>query len=68
MSFEGAESGRVGEVLDFLIDLQEPLQDLVLVRVRIEWTSPNEAGARRFGASFLDSSKGWLASGEDTVH
>ncbi len=67
MCFQGSLPLRPGEVADFLLDLKEPLEDLVLVRARIEWKS--DAGKMQlFGARFLDSSKGWLAGVDDTIH
>jgi hypothetical protein len=49
------------------MDLETPLQDLVLVRARVEWEGKNDSAGRVFGARFLDSSKGWLAGADDIV-
>jgi hypothetical protein len=68
MCFQGSLQLHPGDVVDFLIDLKMPLEDLVLVRARIEWESAGGAKGRLFGARFLDSSKGWLAGVDDTVH
>ena len=68
MCFHGSASLRAGDVVDFLIDLQKPLQDLVLVKARVEWEGEADATGRVFGARFLDSSKGWLAGVDDTIH
>lgn len=68
MCFHASEPLHAGDVLDFLLDLETPLQDLVLVRARIEWEGEAGANGRVFGARFLDSSKGWLAGVDDTVH
>lgn len=68
MCFHGSMAFRTGDVADFLIDLETPLNDLVLVRARIEWEGASDAQGRLYGARFLDSSKGWLAGVDDTVH
>ena len=68
MCFHGSLPLHAGDVADFLIDLKTPLKDLVLVKARIEWEGPAGGKARLFGARFLDSSKGWLAGVDDTVH
>lgn len=68
MCFHGALPFHAGDVVDFLIDLKAPLEDLVLVKARIEWEGAAGADGRLFGARFLDSSKGWLAAVEDTIH
>jgi hypothetical protein len=68
MCFHGSASLRAGDVVDFLIDLEKPLQDLVLVKARIEWEGPEDATGRVFGVRFLDSSKGWFAGVDDSVH
>ena len=38
------------------------------VQARIEWEGAAGATGRLFGARFLDSSKGWLAGIDDTIH
>jgi hypothetical protein len=68
MCFQGSLPLHPGDVADFLIDLKTPLEDLVLVRARIEWESGAGTKGRLFGARFLDSSKGWLAGVDDTIH
>jgi PilZ domain len=68
MCFQGSLPLHRGDIADFLIDLKTPLDDLVLVRARIEWESPAGGKGRLFGARFLDSSKGWLAAVDDTIH
>jgi hypothetical protein len=67
MCFRGPVSLKAGDVADFLMDLETPLEDLVLVRARIEWEGSGAAQGRRCGARFLDSSKGWLAGVDDTI-
>jgi hypothetical protein len=67
MCFHASAALRQGEVVDFLMDLETPLKDLVLVRARIEWAGESDAAGRVFGARFLDSSKGWLAGADDMV-
>lgn len=68
MCFQAALPLHTGDVVDFLIDLKKPLQDLVLVKARIEWQGDAGPQGRLFGASFLDSSKGWLAAVDDVIH
>lgn len=68
MCFHGSLPLHRGDVVDFLIDLKAPLEDLVLVRARIEWEGAAGTNGRLFGARFLDSSKGWLAGVDDTIH
>jgi PilZ domain len=68
MCFHGSLPLHAGDVADFLIDLKTPLEDLVLVRARIEWEGTVGPNGRLYGARFLDSSKGWLAGVDDTIH
>ena len=68
MCFRSKSHISPGDVVDFLIDLEKPLKDLVLVKARIEWTGRGDDAEPIFGARFLDSSKGWLAGMDDTVH
>jgi hypothetical protein len=68
MCFQSSLPFHPGDVADFLIDLKAPLEDLVLVKARIEWETGAGGNSRLFGARFLDSSKGWLAGVEDTIH
>ncbi len=65
MCIEGDLPCKPGEAADFLLDLETPLQDLVLVKARIEWERAEGHGRRLFGARFLESSKGWLAGPEE---
>jgi hypothetical protein len=56
-----------GDTHYFLIDLREPLRELVFVKVKTQWVRARDEGNWLVGASFLESSKGWL--GElDSVH
>ena len=56
-----------GDAHYFLIDLREPLHELVFVKVKAEWARAQDENSWFVGASFLESSKGWL--GElDSVH
>lgn len=49
----------------FLIDLDAPFCDVVLVKARVVWTRIDEQGRQQVGAEFLESSKGWLGPDED---
>jgi PilZ domain len=49
-----------GDTNYFLIDLREPLQELVFVKVRAQWVKKQNERSLMVGASFLESSKGWL--------
>ena len=49
-----------GDTHYFLIDLREPLQELVFVKVRAQWVKERDESNWLVGASFLESSKGWL--------
>jgi hypothetical protein len=67
MCFRGSVPLKTGDVADFLMDLETPLEDLVLVKAHIEWERGAGAHQRRYGARFLESSKGWLAGVDDTI-
>jgi hypothetical protein len=49
----------------FLIGLGAPFHDLVLVKARVLWSAPEEAGGVRLGVEFVESSKGWLGPDEE---
>ena len=56
-----------GDTHYFLIDLREPLQELVFVKVKAQWVEERDESSWMVGATFLESSKGWL--GElDSAH
>ena|SRR5881296_3951173 len=49
-----------GDTHYFLMDLREPLQELVFVKVRAQWVKKRNGSGLMVGATFLESSKGWL--------
>jgi len=53
-----------GVVHRLLIDFAAPFSDTVLVKARVAWMQPSEAGLR-VGVEFVESSKGWLGPERD---
>lgn len=56
---------HVCEEYHFLLELGPPLCDIALVKARVVWVEPDDNGHKRFGARFIESSKGWLGPDED---
>lgn len=48
----------------FLLDLQAPFRDLVLVKARVLWIGADRAA----GVEFVESSKGWLGPEDDSAN
>ena len=67
MCFRTSKQLIPGDEQYFIIDLKIPVEDMVLVQARIEWTRSTDVGQSTLGASFLRSSKGWLAALEDSA-
>ena len=55
-----------GREYRFLIRLQEPFRDFVLVKARVVWTRSSPDRGQRFGLKFVESSRGWLGPEESS--
>ena len=53
-----------GREYSFLIRLQKPMRDSVLVKARVLWVRSLPGRDMRVGLRFVESSKGWLGSEE----
>lgn len=63
MCVRSAERLEPGTVQQYLLNLKGLIEneDLVLVKARVEWSQPTDSGGFTHGASFIESSKGWLS-------
>ncbi|MGE5644790.1 MAG: PilZ domain-containing protein [Acidobacteriota bacterium] len=68
MCLKSNQAFEPGREYRFLIRLQEPFRDFVLVKARVVWTRtwPDQSGYR-FGLKFLESSKGWLGPEDNST-
>ena len=61
MCFRSAEHLGSGTVRHYLLDVKGIVEDVVFVKARVQWVKPTDTGEFLCGASFLESSKGWLS-------
>ena len=65
MCLQTESAMRTGDEHYFLVDLRAPLDDLALVKARVEWVNPY-VPRNNVGLSFIETSRGWLGGVDDS--
>lgn len=68
MCFHSTEELEPESTYDFLVDLHEPLRELIFVRSSIRWVRSSGSHDWMIGAVVVESSRAWLGAFDNHVH